>query len=290
MTKNILITGCNGQLGTEMRNLLTGNPRYNAWFTDVAQLDITDGEAIDHFMDQHPVDYLVNCAAFTAVDRAEEQQDLCRRLNATAVELLGRAAQRHGTRMVQISTDYVFNGNACTPLTEDQQPAPQSTYGRTKLEGEQLLLQAAPESVILRTAWLYSPYGHNFVKTMLNLGRTHKQLTVVFDQLGTPTYALDLARAILTVIEAPEWHAGTYHFSDEGAISWYDFTKAIHRLGGISGCDVQPVTSDQYPTAATRPHYSVFNKDKFKRTFGVTIPYWEDSLRDCIARLNSTNQ
>lgn len=287
-TKTILITGANGQLGHEMRNLIEADGSCRGIFTDRDELDITDARAVDAFFDAHrEVDYLVNCAAFTAVDKAEDEPELCRRLNTEAAGLLARAAEAHGAKVVHISTDYVFSGTACAPYREDDATSPQSVYGSTKLDGERALLEAAPGSIIIRTAWLYSPYGHNFVKTMLDLGRTRKALRVVCDQVGTPTYALDLARAIMAAIGAPKWHSGIYHFSDEGAISWYDFTKSIHRLGGIEGCNVEPCLSDAYPTKATRPHYSVLDKSKIKATLGIAIPYWEDSLADCIRRIGA---
>lgn len=285
MSKHILVTGANGQLGNEMRNILARREDVVAYFTDVNELDITAQDAIDSFFDNHPVDYLVNCAAYTAVDKAEEAPEVCERLNTHAVAMLAKAAHRRGAKMVQISTDYVFNGENFRPYREDDATCPVSVYGETKLKGEKQLLKIAPESVILRTAWLYSPYGHNFVKTMIALGHEKKQLKVIFDQVGTPTYARDLAAAIMTVVDAPAWHSGIYHFSNEGAISWYDFAKAIHRLAGIDTCAVEPCRTDEYPTRAHRPHYSVLDKSKFKTTFDTAIPYWADSLADCIARI-----
>lgn len=285
MKKHLLITGANGQLGNEMRNALSENQDFVPYLTDVDELDISHKEAIDAFLDRHPVDYLVNCAAYTAVDKAEENTEICTRLNVEAVELLAQAAQRHHARIVHISTDYVFDGEHCRPYREDDAPCPRSVYGSTKLEGEKRLLQAAPESVIVRTAWLYSPYGHNFVKTMMSLGKSKPALKVVVDQVGTPTYARDLADAVMALLAAPEWKPGIYHFSDEGAISWYDFAKAIHRIAGITGCAVHPCRTSDYPTPAHRPPYSVLDKAKIKAAFGISIPYWEDSLRACIARI-----
>ncbi|MDO4510232.1 MAG: dTDP-4-dehydrorhamnose reductase [Bacteroidales bacterium] len=288
MAKTILITGANGQLGNEMRNLLSANEEFSPIFTDVQELDITSREAIDAFFAQHPIHYVVNCAAYTAVDNAEDNAALCERLNADAVQYLAEAAKRHGAKMVQVSTDYVFDGCAHRPYREDDATAPCSVYGTTKLDGEQRLLGIMPtDAIIFRTAWLYSPYGKNFVKTMLTLGRTKDALKVIFDQVGTPTYAKDLAIAIITAIKAPQWHAGIYHFSDEGAISWYDFTKAIHRIAGISGCEVSPCTTAEYPTKARRPHYSVLDKSKYKSTFQATVPYWADSLAECITRIEN---
>ena len=291
-TTNILITGANGQLGHEMRNVLAGDQRFNAFYTDVAgdnvvMLDITDEAVVEKFVVLNGINIIVNCAAYTAVDAAEDNEPLAARLNADAVGILARVAKRHGARMIHISTDYVFDGQGCVPYTEDMPTNPQSAYGRTKLNGEHLLLDTLGEdAVILRTAWLYSPYGKNFVKTMLALGKDKPALKVVFDQVGTPTCARDLARAIVTVITADAWHPGIYHFSNEGVISWYDFTLAIHRLAGITTCDVQPCHSDEFPAKAHRPAYSVLDKTKFKTTFNVQVPYWLDSLKD---PLNSSN-
>ena len=293
---NILITGANGQLGHEMRNVLAGDPRFNATFTDVAgddivMLDITDEAAVEQMVTDKAVNVIVNCAAYTAVDAAEDNEPLAAKLNAEAVGILARVAKRHGARMVHVSTDYVFDGQGCIPYTEDMPTCPQSAYGRTKLDGERQLIDAlGDDAVILRTAWLYSPYGKNFVKTMLMLGQTKPALKVVFDQVGTPTCARDLAHAIVTVMTADEWHGGIYHFSNEGVISWYDFTKAIHQLAGITTCDVQPCHSDEFPAKAHRPTYSVLDKTKFKATFGVTVPYWLDSLKDTLNELGVSNE
>ena len=293
-TTNILITGANGQLGHEMRNVLASDQRFNALFTDVAGdditvLDITNEEAVERMIADNAIAIIINCAAYTAVDAAEDDEATATLLNANAVGILARVAKRHGARMVHISTDYVFDGNGCIPYTEDMPTNPQSAYGRTKLDGERQLLDALGDNaVILRTAWLYSPYGKNFVKTMLTLGKGKPALKVVFDQVGSPTCARDLAHAIVTVITADDWHPGIYHFSNEGVISWYDFTLAIHRLAGITTCDVQPCHSDEFPAKAHRPAYSVLDKSKFKATFGVTVPYWLDSLQDTLHQLNAT--
>ena len=290
-TTNILITGANGQLGHEMRNVLANNPHFNAIFTDVAgddivTLDITDETSVEQVVADNAIGYIVNCAAYTAVDAAEDNEPLAARLNAEAVGILARVAKRHGARMVHVSTDYVFDGQGCIPYTEEMPTCPQSAYGRTKLDGERQLLDVlGDDAVILRTAWLYSPYGKNFVKTMLALGQQKPALKVVFDQVGSPTCARDLARAIVTVITAEEWHPGIYHYSNEGVISWYDFALAIHRLAGITGCDVQPCHSDEFPAKAHRPAYSVLDKTRFKTTFGVTVPYWLNSLEDTLKQL-----
>jgi len=284
---NLLITGANGQLGNEMRNVLKNDERFDATFADIVQneqgdtylLDITDENAIEQCISERAIDVIVNCAAFTAVDAAEDNQALCRRLNADAVALLANAAKRHGARFIHISTDYVFDGQNCEPYAEDHPTNPQSVYGATKLEGERHLREILPDDhVIIRTAWLYSPYGKNFVKTMLELGRTKPELNVVFDQVGTPTCAHDLAEAIVQILAHDTWHAGTYHFSNEGVCSWYDFTIAIHRLAGITTCNVKPCHSDQFPAKAHRPHFSVLDKTKIKDTFGISIPHWEQSL------------
>ena len=285
---NILITGANGQLGHEMRNVLSGDQRFNVVYTDVTgddivPLDITDQQAVEQAIAAHDISCIVNCAAYTAVDAAEDNEPLAARLNAEAVGILARAAKQHGARMVHVSTDYVFDGKGCIPYTEEMPTNPQSAYGRTKLDGERQLLDTlGDDAVILRTAWLYSPYGKNFVKTMLTLGREKPALKVVFDQVGSPTCARDLACAIVTVLTADQWHGGIYHFSNEGVISWYDFTLAIHRLAGITSCDVQPCHSDEFPAKASRPSYSVLDKTKFKTTFNVTVPYWLDSLHDTL--------
>lgn len=292
---NILITGANGQLGHEMRHALADDKRFNAIYTDVAGddvtlLDITDEDEVERMVGDHGIRLIVNCAAYTAVDAAEDDEAAAARLNADAVGILARVAKRHNARMVHVSTDYVFDGQACTPYAEDHPTNPQSAYGRTKLAGERLLLDTLGDgAIILRTAWLYSPYGKNFVKTMVSLGQTKPALKVVFDQVGSPTCARDLARAIVTVITASEWHPGIYHYSNEGVISWYDFTLAIHRLAGITTCDVQPCHSDEFPAKAHRPAYSVLDKTRFKTTFGTRVPYWLDSLEDTLHQLSIAN-
>ncbi|MBO7609357.1 MAG: dTDP-4-dehydrorhamnose reductase [Muribaculaceae bacterium] len=284
--KNILITGANGQLGRELLDLLSSKDQYNVIPTDVAELDITNSDAVDSFINENAVDYIVNCAAYTAVDRAEADEATAKIINADAVGNLACAANRKGARMVHISTDYVFDGENCRPYCENDSVNPVSAYGRTKLAGEHELMTATNgNGIIIRTAWLYSPHGKNFVKTMMELGRSREQLKVVFDQVGSPTYARDLAAAIIAIIDASEWMPGIYHYSNEGVISWYDFTKAIHRLAGITTCNVYPCHSSDYLTPAHRPSYSVLDKTKIKQTFGITVPYWEDSLKHCISRL-----
>ena len=281
---NILITGCNGQLGNEMQLLEKENPQHQYFNTDVAQLDITNPKAIEEFVNNNAIDIIVNCAAFTAVDKAESSQELCHLLNAKAPEYLAAAVAKRGGYLVQVSTDYVFDGTNHTPYTEDEATCPNSVYGSTKLEGEKLAMAACANTMIIRTAWLYSTFGNNFVKTMIRLGQEKPELGVIFDQIGTPTYAGDLAAAIMAAIN----HGivpGIYHFSNEGVISWYDFTKAIHRIAGITSCHVKPLHTAEYPTPAARPHYSVLDKTKIKQTYGIEIPYWEESLEKCVAKL-----
>ena len=282
---NILITGCNGQLGNEMQLLEAEHPEHLWLNTDVEELDITDGDAIAAFVDSNNIDGIVNCAAFTAVDKAESAEEFCTRLNAEAPAYLARAIGQRGGWMIQISTDYVFDGTHHTPYTESDDTCPNSVYGRTKLVGELNVGKFCEQAVIIRTAWLYSTFGNNFVKTMIRLGREKSELGVIFDQIGTPTYARDLARCIMTIIEQGI-RPGIYHFSNEGVTSWYDFTKAIHRLAGITTCRVRPLHTSEYPTAAARPHYSVLDKTKVKHVYDLDIPYWEDSLRECIGKLN----
>lgn len=284
--KNILITGANGQLGREMRKVLEGDIFVNAIFTDIDELDITDRKAIEDCVVSNNVDFIVNCAAYTAVDAAESNVELCTKLNVEAPTLLAQISNKYGAKLIHISTDYVFDGTNCRPYREDDEPCPTSVYGRTKLDGERHIIDVAPESIIIRTAWLYSPHGKNFVKTMLQLGLDKEQLRVVCDQVGTPTNALDLASVIMTFINCDQWHPGIYHFSNEGSISWYDFTMAIYRIAGITTCHVLPCMTKDYPTAATRPHYSVLDKSKIKATLGIEIPYWEESLEQCINTLN----
>lgn len=278
---NILITGCNGQLGNEMQVLQKDYSEHHWFNTDVNELDITDSDAINRFVEEHEIDGIVNCAAYTAVDKAESNKRLATALNAEAPTYLAVAMANRDGWMVQISTDYVFDGTQHTPYVETDTPCPNSVYGATKLAGEVAVAKICPKHVIIRTAWLYSTFGNNFVKTMLRLGQEKQQLGVIFDQIGTPTYAHDLALAIMTIIDkgiVP----GIYHFSNEGVTSWYDFTKAIHRIAGITTCHVKPLHTAEYPTPAHRPAYSVLDKTKIKETFGIEIPHWEESLTKCM--------
>ncbi len=302
---NILVTGANGQLGNEMR-LISKEMTDHFIFTDVTEveglettlLDITNLEAVKEVVKTHKVDCIVNCAAYTNVDKAETDVDFCRTLNAKAPQNLAIAMKEAGGLLVHVSTDYVFGGDPYNiPCREDQKGTPTGVYGLTKLEGEENIKAAGCDYVIIRTAWLYSEFGKNFVKTMLNLTATKPQLKVVFDQAGTPTYAYDLAKAIEVVLKdyAKEQPAsaysktGIYHFSNEGVCSWYDFTKTIAAMAGHTECDIQPCHSNEFPSPVKRPAYSVLDKTKIKETFGIRIPYWTDSLKVCIEHLTKNN-
>lgn len=291
---NILVTGANGQLGNEMQIVSkeTKNDRYI--FTEVCDgyehLDITDLDAIRRMVREQDVRCIINCAAWTNVDGAEtpEKRDLVERLNATAPENLALAMREVGGLLVHISTDYVFGGDPYnTPCREDQKGTPTGVYGLTKLHGEEKIIASGADYLIFRTAWLYSEFGKNFVKTMLNLTETKPQLKVVFDQCGTPTYAYDLAQAIFTIIDQRQYagKSGIYHFSNEGVTSWYDFTKMIALFSDHTACDIQPCHSNEFPSPVKRPAYSVLDKTKIKETFQITIPYWLDSLRRCIKNM-----
>lgn len=285
----IVVTGANGQLGSEIKKksaLFTG---FNFVFTDIGELDITDWKAVETFFDRESPDFLINCAAYTAVDVAETDEELAELLNTKVPAWLGKIGKQEHCKVIHLSTDYVFDGTSCVPYKENDLVNPESVYGRTKLNGEIALLKEDPSAMIIRTAWLYSSFGKNFARTMIRLGRERDELKVVFDQIGSPTYAGDLAEAILTVISKTAgseaaWKPGIYHYSNEGVCSWYDFAKAIHEQAGID-CAVRPVTTDEYPTPAKRPAYSVLNKSKIKRTFDLEIPYWRDSLKTCIEEI-----
>lgn len=281
---NILVTGCNGQLGSEIRLLEADYPQHVFFNTDRNELDITDQSAVNEFVNSNAIDGIINCAAYTAVDKAEADKQLCTSLNSEAPAYLAAAVEARGGWMVHVSTDYVFNGTKHTPYVETDTPCPDSVYGSTKLAGELAVSKFCKRVMIVRTAWLYSPFGGNFVKTMIRLGEEKPELGVVFDQIGTPTYAYDLAVAIMKAIDKGV-KPGIYHFSNEGVCSWYDFTKAIHRIAGITSCRVKPLHTSEYPTPATRPAYSVLDKTKIKETYGLDIPYWEESLVECIKLL-----
>ena len=295
---NILVTGANGQLGNEMRILAAGSAD-NYIFADITEhpegldtviLDITDASKVSELVNAMSVDIIVNCAAYTNVDKAESDPELCETLNAAAPKILADAVGSRGGLLVHISTDYVFGGDPYnTPCREDQKGTPTGVYGLTKLHGEQNIIASGCDHVIIRTAWLYSEFGRNFVKTMLNLTATKPSLNVVFDQVGTPTYALDLAGVIMTVIDdyraaaRPYPKTGIYHYSNEGVCSWFDFTKAIAKRAGNTSCDIRPCHSNEFPSPVVRPSYSVLDKTKIKETFGISIPYWTDSLDVCMS-------
>ena len=291
-TMNILVTGANGQLGTELRNVTAGS-RNNYIFSDVTSLpgvetlnlDITNIDAVRIVCDSEKVDVIVNCAAYTNVDKAEDEPSMAMLLNCTAAGNLAKVAAERDAALIHISTDYIFHGDIPMPCKEDWPTDPLGGYGSTKLAGEKESERSGCRSVSLRTAWLYSPYGKNFVKTMLRLTEERDSLNVVFDQIGTPTYAYDLASLITRIIEDGQLDkTGIYHFSNEGAVSWYDFAKAISEIGGTT-CDIRPCHTEEYPSKAQRPRFSVLDKTKVKETFKVTIPYWRDSLADCIKRI-----
>lgn len=288
---NILVTGANGQLGSELR-LVSRSSKDTYFFTDVAELDITDAAAVLDTVRKLHIEAVVNCAAYTNVDRAEDDAPLAERLNATAVGNLAAAMREVGGLLVHISTDYVFGGNLNnTPCTEEQATNPTGVYGRTKLLGEQAVAASGCRYLIFRTAWLYSEFGKNFVKTMLDLTASKPELHVVFDQTGTPTYAYDLAAAIVDILDNRkfEGRTGIYHYSNEGVCSWYDFTQRIAELAGHTGCDIRPCHSSEFPSKVVRPAYSVLDKTRFKETFGLRIPYWTDSLKTCIRNLTDKN-
>lgn len=285
----ILVTGCEGQLGRSIKYAVGQSPNEYI-FTDVDDFDITDPVSVDLMIRCNDFQVIVNCAAFTDVNRAESQENIAELINATAVGYLAHAAKKYDALLIQISTDYVFGGNLNnTPCTEEQQPNPTGAYGRTKLHGEQAIAQSGCRNIILRTSWLYSEYGKNFVKTMMSLTADKPELKVVFDQTGTPTYARDLAEAIVNIIDRHlyDGHEGIYHYSNEGVCSWYDFSRMIALMAGNNSCDIQPCHSDEFPSPVVRPAYSVLDKTKFKKTFGMKIPYWTDSLHTCIANISS---
>ncbi len=282
---NILVTGSKGQLGSEIEALSGG---YDAtfFFTDREELDITSEEAVARFVTENHIDAIINCAAYTAVDKAESDAENADRINHLAVKYLAQAAKEHGIKLVHISTDYVFDGMNYRPYIESDPTGPKGIYGATKLAGEQVMREIDPSnSIIIRTSWVYSYFGANFVKTMLRLGKERDELGVIFDQVGTPTYAKDLAQAILDILpQLEDENVEIYHYSNEGVLSWYDFAKEIMKMAKLE-CRVNPIETKQYPTPAARPHYSLLNKARIKEKFKITIPYWKDGLDDCLRRL-----
>lgn len=281
----ILVTGANGQLGRELRDVLEQRMPGMTVYADRQMLDITDGDAVAKFLVDHEITHVVNCAAYTAVDRAEDEKLECSKVNAEGVGNVARAAYQAGVKVIHISTDYVFDGKTYRPYLESDKVCPISHYGTTKRKGETALIAMLPDCIIIRTAWLYSPFGGNFVNTIFRRVRSGEPLEVVCDRLGTPTYAADLANAIVDVLQARQWTPGIFHYTNEGAISWYDFAKAIARLAGHPDAVIKPVCGEDYPTRAARPYYSVLNRSRIKASYGVSIPYWEESLKHCINRI-----
>ena len=284
---NILVTGANGQLGSELRKI-GFTALDDVFFTDIAELDITSYEAVAKFVEEHEIDTIVNCAAYTAVDKAEDEPEAAARINTEAVANLAKVANNQDCLLIHVSTDYVFNGMGEKPYTEKDRPEPVSVYGKTKLAGEEAIKKSGCLYIIIRTAWLYSAFGNNFVKTILRLAGERSEISVVSDQVGSPTYAEDLARAIVTIMENDDrgMCEGVYHFSDEGVCSWYDFASEIVRISGLP-CRVKPVTTAEYPTRTRRPAYSVLDKSKIRNTFKVAVPDWKESLAACMKELKA---
>ncbi len=285
--KKILVTGSKGQLGTEIRQLAVHYPDFSFVFTDVDELDLTLQKTVDDFLGKNTFDFCINCAAYTAVDKAEDDRETARLINVTATEYLTQACAKNNTFLVHISTDYVFNGKNYRPYTETDRPSPDSYYGQTKLQGEASVMRNTQKGLIIRTSWLYSAYGNNFVKTMLRLGKERPGLGVVVDQVGTPTWAGDLARAILEILSKNTFQSNKveiYHYSNEGAISWYDFARAIMHYAGLT-CQIDAIASKDFPAKAPRPFYSVLDKTKIKQSFGIKVPYWLDSLKTVLKQL-----
>jgi dTDP-4-dehydrorhamnose reductase len=287
--KKILVTGANGQLGNEIRLLAKQYTEFDFDFTDINELDLCHPDAVMDYCKNLQPAYIINCAAYTAVDKAEDDKELCYKINRDAVENLAKAASAVGAKILHVSTDYVFDGTHTTPYRESDPVCPVSVYGKSKLAGEEVLQKYGSEYVIVRTAWLYSTFGNNFVKTMIRLGKERETLNVVSDQIGSPTYAGDLALTLMKIISESEcgrFQPGIYHYSNEGVCSWFDFTVKIHQLANITTCKVSPVKTEDYPTKTNRPAYSVLDKLKIKTNYGLTIPHWETSLAACISKLS----
>lgn len=286
----ILVTGAEGQLGQSIQDAATGSDNEYI-FTDVDDVDITDREAVDLCLKVNNFDMVINCAAFTDVERAEDQEAIAYNINCKAVGYLAHAAKENDVVLIHVSTDYVFDGNGNQPIGEGSAVAPSSAYGRTKLAGEEAIKDSGCKAIVLRTAWLYSQYGRNFVKTMARLSREKDSLNIVVDQIGSPTYARDLARAIVKIVDSGVYKdkLGTYHFSNLGVCSWFDLAKMTAEFAGNTACDIKPCRSSEYPSKVHRPSYSVLDKSKFIETFGIEIPYWVDSLRDCVEKIKLDN-
>ena len=281
---NVLVTGSNGQLGQAIKKLSTEHDHFNFYFTDINDLDITSEDEVGHFIKSNNIQTIINCAAYTAVDKAETEQDKASLINVKAIEYLAKQAKQNQALLLHISTDYVFDGNSKIPYKEDDQPAPNSFYGLTKLQSEQKIEAFSEKAIIIRTSWLYSEFGHNFVKTMIKYGNERGDLKVVNDQFGSPTYAIDLADAILKLIQHDLEGVNIYNYSNEGSCTWYEFAKAIMELHKID-CNIQPITTKEFPTAAARPQYSLLDKRKIKEQLGIEIPHWKESLKNCLKQL-----
>lgn len=277
----ILITGANGQLGSELKDLLGQHPLKDCYFLDRKQLPLDQPILIQDILGMYEPDLIVHAAAYTAVDKAESEPDQADLVNHLASEEIAQYCRLNGTRLIAISTDYVFDGNSDKPLTEEAAVAPVNTYGLTKLQGEQAIMKWHPESIIIRTSWVYSKYGNNFVKNMLRLMTEREEISVIHDQIGSPTSAMDLATAIVQIIDAEQWHSGIYHYSNEGEITWYEFATAIKEIKGLN-CKINAIPTSQYPTPAKRPKYSLLDKTKIKSTFGIEVPFWKDSLKEML--------
>ena len=293
---NILVIGSDGQLGHQIETIVKDSPQGNIsyFFTTINDLDITKYAQIENKLNERKFDIVINCAAYTDVNKSEFEKELAFGVNGEAVTNIGRASKKHNCKVIHISTDYVFDGCSFLPYKEDDQVNPKSAYGQSKLKGEENLFNSNKDSIIIRTSWLYSSFGNNFVKTMIRLGNERNELKVVFDQIGTPTFAGDLANTIIEIVKqftysASSFIPGIYHYSNEGVCSWYDFTTSIFNLSGINRCKVIPIESIDFPTPAPRPHYSVLNKGKIKSTFGITIPHWEESLKICLKEILAYN-
>lgn len=288
MKNKILVTGGNGQLGSELKRLAASYSQFQFVFSDRDELSINEKEIVAKYFEKYQPAYLINCAAYTAVDKAECEKELANEINGTAVGILASTCKQHGTKFIHISTDYVFNGNATAPLRETDEVDPVNAYGASKLLGEMLAIENDPESIIIRTSWVYSFYGKNFVKTMMRLMSEKDSIGVVDDQIGSPTYAADLAEVIMQIITSNNWQPGIYNYSNEGIISWYDFANEIKRLIG-SSCTVNPLSTEQFPTPAKRPKYSVLDKTKIQQTFSIRLKNWKESLKICIDKLKTTS-
>jgi dTDP-4-dehydrorhamnose reductase len=286
--KKIVVTGSNGQLGSELKELVSSFPQFQFIFLNREELSIADKQGVENFFRKYQPSYLVNCAAYTAVDKAESEKELANEINGTAIGILASVCKQYGTKFIHISTDYVFNGTASTPLKETDKVDPVNAYGASKLMGEELALHNNPESIIIRTSWVYSFYGRNFVKTMMRLMNEKESIGVVSDQVGSPTYAADLAEAIMQIIVLDKWQPGIYNYSNVGVISWFDFANEIKKLIGAS-CVINSLTTEQFPTPAKRPRYSALDKAKIQQAFSIQLKDWKDSLKVCVDRLQSVN-